>query len=644
VPDPDDYLAISDYGAIGNLRTCALIGRNAAIDWCCLPELDSPSVFGAILDRRRGGTFRIAPAGAGLGEQRYVGDTNVLETAFTGNGTRLEVTDFMPLTGDIEGIGGSTASPEIHRLLGVHGGALHVEIVWSPRFDYARAGPVFHAHADGWVAEAGGDRLTLSGIGEADAQVVERGDGPAVVASLRLDAGETRALVTRWNGDHADRGVAETRRLLDATLATWSGWVRTGRRGEGGDWVGSFRPLLVRSELALKLLTHADSGAIAAAATTSLPEEIGGVRNWDYRYTWIRDASLTAQALIALGHSREATEFLFWAERAAQARARDDWSVQIMYGLHGETDLDEFELEHMEGYRASRPVRVGNAAVEQRQLDVYGELVGSAYELVRHGAELDPSLCGFLSGLADRAAASWQQPDYGIWEVRRDPMHFVYSKVMIWVALDRAIALSRLGVIQGSEQAWRIERERVRRNILENGFDPAVGAFTQSFGEPPMDAANLLIPIYEFLPFDDARIQGTIDRIIDELVENDLVYRYKADDGLPGGEGAFGLCTYWLVDNLALAGRVDEAWRIFERMSSHANHVGLLSEQVDTASGAFLGNFPQAFSHIGLINSSLYLAHAEGRPLPEPALLGTPAHRAHRERLNGLAAPPARAP
>jgi GH15 family glucan-1,4-alpha-glucosidase len=633
VNEREAYLPIEDYAAIGNLRTAALVGRDGFIDWCCLPELDSASVFGAVLDQQRGGTFGIAPVGAQRGEQRYLGDTNVLETSFTGDGTRLEITDFMPLVGDIEGVGGSHADPEIHRLVTAHGGEIEVGVIWAPRFDYARTEPTFHEHDDGWVAEAGSDRLVLAGLGGADARVVERGGASALVATFAMKVGEVRALVTRWNGDATDRGVAETRRLLDETVATWSDWVRTGTNGQSGDWLGSFKPLLARSELALKLLTHTDSGAMAAAATTSLPEEIGGVRNWDYRFTWIRDASLTAQALIALGHSREATEFLLWAERAAQTRARDDWSVQIMYGLHGEADLEEHELDHLEGYRGSRPVRIGNAAAKQRQLDVYGELLASAYELVRRGVVLDPELCGFLSGLADRAAVSWQERDYGIWEVRREPLHFVYSKVMIWVALDRAIALARGGIIKGNVQLWMAERERVHAYVLANGLDPETGAFTQSFGEPTLDAANLLLPIYEFLPFDDPRVQRTIDATLAGLTENGLVYRYHGDDGLDGGEGAFGLCTYWLVDNLALSGRVDEAWQIFEGMSSHANHVGLFAEQVDAATGEFLGNFPQAFTHIGLINSSLYLAHAEGRALADPALIGTKEHREDRVRV-----------
>ncbi|MBA4160140.1 MAG: glycoside hydrolase family 15 protein, partial [Gemmatimonadetes bacterium] len=354
-----------------------------------------------------------------------------------------------------------------------------------------------------------------------------------------------------------------------------------------------------------------------------------GVRNWDYRYCWIRDASLTVQALIALGHETEALDFLLWSERVSQAKAEEGWHLQIMYGLDGETELDEVELTHLEGYRGSRPVRIGNGAAKQRQLDTYGELLNSAYELVRRGVELDPTMRTFLRSLADGACADWNEPDYGIWEVRGGAEHFTYSKLLVWLALDRAVHLSDIiGADAEADVArWRDTRELVRTQILERGYDRETNSFVQSFGTRAPDAANLLIPLYELLPFDDPRVQGTIDRTLNELTENGLVYRYHADDGLPGPEGAFGLCTFWLVDALALSGRIDEAWHIFEGIAGRANHVGLLPEQFDAQSGGFLGNFPQAFTHIGLINSRIYLAHAEGKTIPGPPALGTPEHR-----------------
>jgi len=629
-----EYLSISDYAAIGNLRSVALIGRDGSIDWCCFPEMDEPSVFAAILDLERGGSFRVAPRGMERGEQEYLEDSNVLRTTFRGDGFLLSIVDFMPLAGAIEGSGGARSPAEIHRLITVEGGEAEVDVLWSPRFDYARAAPVIVRGSGGFVATAGEHTLALGGLDEGEGKVLDDGAGPAVVARLRLRPAEPRVLVTRWGSEERGCGLTATEELLEETLSAWQGWVRSDGGDGGYAWAGSYSPLVTRSELALKLLTHNDTGAIAAAPTTSLPEEIGGVRNWDYRFTWIRDASLTAQALVSLGHSREAEDFLLWAERVSEASCGDDWRVQIMYGLHGEADLTEVELGHLEGYRGSRPVRTGNAAAKQLQLDVYGELLDSAYELVRRGRELEAPLLDFLGGLADRAAVCWREPDFGIWEVRRDPLHFVYSKMMIWVALDRALHLAGTLPLPGDHDAWSRARAEVRASILEHGYNRELGAFTQAYENRAMDASNLMLPLHEFLPFDDPRVQGTIDRTLRELTRNGMVYRYRtdeADDGLPGGEGAFGLCTFWMVDALALSGRLDEAWEIFDGMAARANHVGLLPEQIDSDSGDFLGNFPQAFSHIGLINSRLYLAHAEGKPTPGPAPIGTRQHRREAE-------------
>lgn len=308
-------------------------------------------------------------------------------------------------------------------------------------------------------------------------------------------------------------------------------------------------------------------------------------------------------------------------------RGERDWGLQIMYGLHGQTELPEAELPHLEGYRGSRPVRIGNGAAKQKQLDIYGELLGSAYEFVRLGGKLDPPLMAFLSRVADRAAAVWREPDYGIWEVRGDPRHFVYSKVMCWVALDRAVRMAERFGLRGQVRVWKREREAVRSAILAEGYDRRVGAFVQSFGSTALDASNLLIPIMELLPFDDPRVQGTLDRTLEQLTENGLVYRYRADDGLPGGEGAFLLCTFWLVDALALSGRLEQAREVFAATAQRANHVRLFAEEIDPRTGAFLGNFPQAFSHIGLINAALYLDRAEGRLGAAPAPVGSREHR-----------------
>jgi GH15 family glucan-1,4-alpha-glucosidase len=621
------YKPISDYAAIGNLRTVALVGRDASIDWCCFPNMDSPSVFAAVLDAERGGCFRVRPVGAAYGEQEYERDTNVVRTVFTGADGRLTVTDFFPLAGKVHGRGESTAPPEIHRLLRCDGGAVEVEVEWSPRPDYARAHVSLYPVVGGCVAEAGEEtgRLFLAGLRDGELELGEAPGGSVARARFRMEPGEVRVLVSRWGSAAAGVSVDESERLRAATCETWRQWLHNAGRTHSREWAGSWEPYLIRSELALKLVTHADTGAIAAAPTTSLPETIGGVRNWDYRYTWIRDASLTAQAFTSLEHHEEGVEFLLWAERAAAQGGEDH--VQIMYGLHGESDLEEVELTHLEGYRGSAPVRVGNGAAKQLQLDVYGELLDSAYELLRRGQRLDAHLLHFLSRLADRAADGWERPDFGIWEVRSEPRHFTYSKLMSWVALDRAVHLAERFGLEGDVVRWRRERAKIRSSILENGYDEAVGSFVQSYGSGELDASSLHVPLFELLPFDDPRVQSTIDRTMEQLMEGGMLYRYRGDDGLPGKEGTFGLCTFWLVDCLALSRRLDEAWSVFEGMVQHTNHVGLLPEQIDAQSGEFLGNFPQAFSHIGLINSLLYLGYAEGREIPDPSPVGTPDHR-----------------
>jgi GH15 family glucan-1,4-alpha-glucosidase len=627
---PQHYKPIEDYAVIGNLRTVALIGRDGAIDWCCLPQLDDSSVFGALLDAKRGGRFRISPRGLERGEQRYLENTNVLETAFETDGARLCVTDLMPLRGDIGNGSGSEAPPEIHRILHVEGGEVVVEIEWSPRFDYARSETRIHRAEGGWLAEGldqAGNRLRLVLGGVTEGEVIDDGTGPSLRATLRLHGGERRPLVLRWDSEVAAVRLEDSMQWLEDTSATWRDWVHTPHDPAAEEWAGIWLPAVTRSELALKLLTHADTGAIAAAATTSLPEDIGGVRNWDYRYCWIRDASLTVQALVALGHKSDAIQFLTWAERVSHKCTEEGWHPQIMYGLHGERELKEFKLDHFEGYRGSRPVHVGNGAADQRQLDTYAELLNSAYELIRNGAELDADLRPFLSSMADLACKDWNTPDHGLWEMRHGEFHFTYSKAMLWLALERAVHLSQMIGLEGDVARWRTTRDHLREEVLTKGYDPEVGSFVQHFGNKELDASNLLIPFYELLPYDDPRVQGTINRTLDTLTKDGLVYRYVADDGLAGEEGAFGLCTFWLVDALALSGRMDEAWEIFEGLAGRANHVGLFSEQVEPGSGEFLGNFPQAFTHIGLINSRLYLAHGEGKHIPGPPLLGTVQHR-----------------
>jgi GH15 family glucan-1,4-alpha-glucosidase len=619
------YKPISAYGAIGNLRSVALVGNDGSIDWCCFPELDCASVFAAVLDDGKGGRFRVWPAGADRGEQEYVEDTNVLVTTFRDGGGTLQVTDFMPLSGSIEGCceTESQAPPELVRMIECRDGEVTVELEWSPRLDYARAGTKIGRAGDGWQASGGGDSLHLAGAPDAD--LAEEANGPVLRARWSMKQGERRALVTRWQ-EAASTEPDYPRRAVEKTVDVWQQWSRQREVVTCEEWAGAWKPLLVRSSLVCKLLTHAESGAIAAAPTTSLPEWIGGERNWDYRFAWIRDASQTAQALTALGHTAEAVALLRWMEDVSEAHA-DDWNLQIMYGLRGEEKLPEQSLDHLEGYRCSPPVRIGNGAADQFQLEVYGELLNMAYEMARRGEGLSDRVKKFLCKVADHVLDVWKEPDYGIWEVRGEKQHFTYSKVMAWVAMDRALLLAKHHGMQGDTDAWARAAGEIRGDILENGYDRERRAFVQAYGSKELDAANLRIPLMEFLPADDPRVQETIDRTLEELTEHDLVYRYHADDGLEGEEGAFGLCTFWLVDALALSGRVDEARRIFENLLAHANPVGLYSEQFEPESGDFLGNFPQAFTHIGLINSAIYLAWAEGKLKAKFPPIGTPEHR-----------------
>jgi GH15 family glucan-1,4-alpha-glucosidase len=635
------YTPIEDYAAVGNLRTAALVSRYGAVDWCCMPQLDSPSVFAAILDHRRGGRFRVGPAGNWRrGEQRYQPETNVLETWWDTDGGRLTVIDFMPLRGAIVPGEDPAAAPALYRVIRCAGAACDVEIEWAPRFDYARATPELALTADGAVAHAGDESLRLLGLADG-AEIVAAADGqPSLKLRLTMRDGDTLPLLMHYGADDGGCAPADWQRACETTADAWRGWLSARDQGERCSFAGPWQPLVDRSGLALKLLTYPRTGAIAAAATTSLPEDIGGVRNWDYRYTWIRDASFTAQALVALGHSDEAIGFLQWAEDVTRRDEAAGGKLHLMYTLDGVSDIPERELDHLEGYCGSRPVRIGNKAAGQFQLDIYGELLDAAWEMARLGVSIDGDLWKFLSHVADQACARWTKPDYGIWEVRSEPRHFVYSKLMVHVALDRALRLADRFGLPADRERWKKTRDAVRSTILERGYDEERGAFVQSFGDTALDAANLHIPLVGFLPVDDPRVQSTIDLYLEELTENGVVYRYRTgeggvDDGLPGEEGAFGLTTFWMVDALALSGRLDEANEMFEGAARRANHVGLYSEEFDPRSGAFLGNFPQAFTHIGFINSTVYLAHAEGRPVPAPAPIGSPEERQEREDSEG---------
>ncbi|MFD1562694.1 glycoside hydrolase family 15 protein [Haloarchaeobius amylolyticus] len=602
------YPPIEAYGIVGNRETCALVAPDGSIDWFPFPHLESPSILAAILDAERGGRFRISPADSFETDRRYVGDTNVLETTFRTDDGTATVTDFLPPAG-------RTAHPKkvLYRKLTCSDGTVALELELDPQFDYGRAETTIEPVESGVLAAGAEEQALLES--PIDLEI----DDGQVTGTLSLEAGDTEWLLLRCTG--AEDAKTDPDAALDETIAYWTDWAHSCAPEDDCVFEGPWHDQVVRSELVLKLLTHAESGAIAAAPTTSLPEDIGGVRNWDYRFNWLRDAGFTIQALMNLGTADEAAEYFDWFMDLCQADEPD--AIQPLYGLHGDPDLEERELDHLEGYRGSRPVRIGNKAAQQRQLDIYGELLLAVDEIRHHGRELDDEEWDRIRDIVDYVRDIWDEPDAGIWEVRGGPEHFVYSKVMCWVALDRAIAIAVDGTHDAPLETWRAARETIRRDILENGYDADVGAFTQSYGTDALDATGLLLPIVGFLPFDDDRIRGTIDAIEAELGRDDVfVQRYDGDDGLPGEEGAFVLCSCWLIDALALSGRTEAAQSRFESLCSYLSPLGLIAEEVDPETGAHLGNYPQAFSHIGIINSALYLGSLRGHETPGPAPMG----------------------
>jgi GH15 family glucan-1,4-alpha-glucosidase len=593
------FTPIEEYGVIGNLETCALVSEDGSIDWCCLPFIESPSVFGALLDDERGGRFVIRPETTFESEQQYMTRTNVLQTTFRTDSGSATVTDFMPLTDP-----DSTEQPRIralYRKVTCTEGSVDLGVEFEPRFDYARAETTVEPISGGVVATGANWQTLLS------SPISLQAEADTAHGSCSLSEGDTQWFVLQYSMV-VPREPEECERLLDETVEFWRDWAHSCDRSECL-FAGTGHDQIVRSELLLKLLTYRETGAICAAPTTSLPEEIGGVRNWDYRFSWIRDGAMTIRALTNLNHIREAKEYLNRFLRLS--RETDPAEIQPLYGVEGQTDLTEEELDHLSGYRNSRPVRIGNEAAGQTQFDVYGELVLAIYQLLWSDQTIAEEDWDAVHEIAEYVCDNWQEKDAGIWEIRGGPKHLVYSKVMCWVALDYSIALAEQEGFEAPKERWRDKCKTIKETVLERGFDDELNSFTQSFEDRTLDATGLLIPLTGFLPFDDPRVEGTIDAIRDQLATDDgLVYRYEEDD-LQGEEGAFILCSFWLVDALTVIGRTDEAWDIFENVLSYTNSLDLLSEEIDPETGEFLGNYPQAFSHIGLINSALYLREAE---------------------------------
>jgi GH15 family glucan-1,4-alpha-glucosidase len=589
----DAYAAIEDYAAIGDGRTVALVASDGSIDWLCLPDLDSPSVFGGLLDARRGGRFELAPQGRFTVDRRYLPDTNVLETTFvTGDGV-ARVTDAMLLPDN-----GLTPGRELVRKVdGVSG---RVDFRWrvEPRFGYAGWRTTIATRAGVPVATAGSDAMAICAwdagepVREADA-IEGRFEATAgSSATIALAAAHQEPLVL------PPRGAVERR--LKSTIVFWQRWAAD--RSYQGPW----RDVVVRSALALKLLFHAPSGAIAAAATTSLPESLGGERNWDYRFSWVRDSAFTLDALQRLGCLPEARAFFWWLLHASQ---RTHPRLQVLYRLDGRAPAAERSLP-LEGYRRSSPVRVGNAAVDQVQLDVYGELLQATWLYSGNGNGLDPETGRRLAHTADLVCDIWRQPDSGIWEVRSEPAHFTHSKMMCWVALDRAVKLADAGWVPNDRAArWRREAAAVHAFVEAKCWSDHKQSYIRSVGGDELDAALLFAAL---MGYDDPqrRLTRTIDAIRRELAAGPLVHRYSGEDGLSGTEGAFFTCSFWLVDALARDGRVDDAVQLMDGLLALANDVGLYAEEIDTRTGRFLGNFPQGLVHLALINAAVTIAEA----------------------------------
>lgn len=587
---------IEDYAIIGDLQTVALVSRSGSIDWLCLPRFDSSACFAALLGDEDNGNWRIAPAAARHGEpcthRSYRDGTLVLESVWETRDGTAKVIDFMPQR---------DRAPDVMRIVEGVRGRVAMASELRLRFDYGRVVPWMRRTDGHRVAIAGPDSVWLRSL----PQVPMYGKGFATHADFAVAEGERIAFVLTWHPSHESRPrLIDPFRALEQSCADWESWSAKCR------YDGPWRDAVLRSLITLKALTYAPSGGIVAAATSSLPEEIRGVRNWDYRFCWLRDATLTLNVLVETGYLKEAYHWRDWLLRAV---AGDPADLQIMYGLAGERRLPEEELDWLAGYEASLPVRTGNAAAKQLQLDVYGEVLDSLFLARSFGLRDEPHAWAVQRTLMDFLESKWREPDEGLWEVRGDRQHFVHSKVMAWAAADRAVrTLEGLPHLSGDADSWRAMRSEVHREVCRKGFDRERNTFTQYYGSKELDAATLLIPQVGFLPVTDSRVVGTVDAVRRELDHGGFVRRYTLEDssvdGLPGGEGAFLACSFWLADALHRIGRTDEARALFERLLGLRNDVGLLAEEWDPVERRQLGNFPQAFSHIGLVNTALTLS------------------------------------
>ncbi|TMI08267.1 glycoside hydrolase family 15 protein [Candidatus Bathyarchaeota archaeon] len=588
------YKPISDYGVIGDMHTAALVGLDGSIDWYCAPRFDSPSLFAALLDLRKGGRFQLSPTEKYRTKQTYGGDTNVLATMFDSQEGRIRLTDFMPCfmeKGELKGF------QELHRIVDCLEGNPGLKLIFQPRFNYARGNTIIRETRDGCLARNQRHFISL-----ASSVKLLVSDKDLLVNDFRLSRGQRIVFVLKWgSSSSAPVGRYETSRKLSKTLSYWKRWVNHIK------YQGPYRAHVVRSCLVLKMLQYAPTGAMVAAVTTSLPESIGAMRNWDYRYSWIRDNALSVWALSEAGATREALDYTRWM---INVRRHSKERLQIMMGIGGEREIPEFTLDHLEGYRRSSPVRVGNAAYKQLQLDIYGILADSMYYLHRAlGWTTKQVYENLVKYSADQAAAEWEKSDSGIWEMRQ-ARSFVESKMWCYVALDRAMKIARELGYDEDWRRWEPVKRTIKSQILTNGWSSKKKAFTMALGGDDLDAANLLMPLVGFLPAKDPKMTSTIQCIREELSKGDLLYRYNVDDGQLGKEGAFTVCSFWMVECLTRLGKLGEADGLLNQLLKRANHLGLYSEEIDPVTGEALGNFPQAYTHMGLITASVRLEEA----------------------------------
>ena len=602
----DGYPSIADHGLIGDLQTAALVSTEGSIDWFCTPRFDSPSLFGALLDHEKGGHFRIRPSqGSFQTKQLYLPDTAILITRFLTEAGVGEVIDFMPVTSSTQ----ATPNHRLVRLVRCVRGRMTLDLDIAPRFDYGRRTHQWHATEHGGVCTSDGSTLTFHIVREPDdARLVQRQSDETgdLEVSLTLEAGQLRGIVleTAADGPPREIRVAEAQQLFDETAGFWRNWLAQ------STYRGRWREMLQRSAITLKLMTYAPTGGLVAAPTASLPEQIGGERNWDYRFTWVRDASFSIYALLRMGFTDEAVAFSGWLRDRVQEKAGGaSGPLNIMYRVDGSSDLSEEILEHWEGYRGSRPVHIGNGAADQLQLDIYGEALDSLYFADQRGLIVGHDGWLAVRDLLDWLVDHWDQPEEGIWETRGGQKEFTYGRVMSWTAFDRAIRIATARSRPAPLERWAKARDAVYDQVMERGWDPQRRAFVQHYGSQVLDSSLLRMPTVGIVAPQDPRWLSTLRAMDSELVTDSLVYRYNpaaSPDGLQGSEGTFSLCTFMYVDALGKAGRVDDARLTFEKMLTYANHLGLYSEEI-ALTGEQIGNFPQAFTHLALIDAAMTL-------------------------------------